>query len=87
MSICLCNMYIYVCVNLSVCSLSKSVYCLLVRAELISVLVFRKKVIPPEVVIRSTMMMFHKGLSSRLKTKDYASAMVARYEITGQWFA
>jgi hypothetical protein len=58
-----------------------------VRAELISVLVFRKKVIPPEVVIRSTMMMFHKGLSGRLKTKDYASAMVARYEITGQWFA
>jgi hypothetical protein len=58
-----------------------------VRAELISILVFRKKVIPPEVVISSTMVMFQKGLSGHLKTGDYANAMVTRFQITGQWFA
>jgi len=43
-----------------------------VRAEIISSLVFRKKVIPPEVLIHSIMFVFHKGLSGRKETMDYA---------------
>ncbi len=57
-----------------------------IRAELISSLVFRKKVIPPEVLIRSVLISFQKGLSGRTKTRDYAEGIVERYELTGQWF-
>jgi hypothetical protein len=57
-----------------------------VRAELISMLVFRRKVLPPEVLIRSVLTLFQKGVSGRVKTREYAQHRVEMYEITGQWF-
>jgi hypothetical protein len=57
-----------------------------IRAELINMLVFRKKVLPPEVLIRSVLTQFQKGLSERAKTREYAKLRVETYEITGQWF-
>jgi len=57
-----------------------------IRAELISALVFRKKVLPPEILIRSVMSSFKNGLCRNRQVKDYAVQMIARYDLTGQWF-
>jgi hypothetical protein len=57
-----------------------------VMAELISALVFRKKVLPPEVLISSVMSSFKGGLSNERRTTAYANNMVDRHELTGQWF-
>jgi hypothetical protein len=57
-----------------------------IRAELISHLVFRKKTLPPEVLIRSVITNFRKGLSRSKGLKEHAVNMVERYELTGQWF-
>ncbi len=57
-----------------------------VRAEFISHLVFRKKVLPPEVLVRTIKNSFKDGLSQNRKTLDYAKTLVERYELTGQWF-
>ncbi len=57
-----------------------------ILTEFISAIVFRKKVLPPEVLIRSTMCRFRDGLSRRYKTRMLATEIVNRYEITGQWF-
>jgi hypothetical protein len=57
-----------------------------VKAELISALVFRKKVLPPEVLISSVMSSYKNGLSNDIKTIAYAKDMVDRHELTGQWF-
>jgi hypothetical protein len=57
-----------------------------IRTEIINMLVFRKKVLPPEVLIRSVLTQFQKGLSGRAKTREYATLRVDTYEITGQWF-
>jgi hypothetical protein len=56
-----------------------------VRAELISALVFRKKVPLPETLLQTTINSFNKGLSKVKATKNYVMHMVERYEITGQW--
>jgi len=61
-------------------------YELEIRAELISHLVFWKKSLPPEVLIRLVITNFGKGLSRSKGLKDYAAGMVERYELTGQWF-
>jgi hypothetical protein len=61
-------------------------YDLEIRAELISHLVFRKKLLPPEVLIRSVVTSFQKGLSRSKGLREHASAMVERYELIGQWF-
>jgi hypothetical protein len=55
-------------------------------ADLISAIVFRKQVIPPEVLIRTTMFKFRDGLSKRKKTRLLATNKVSMYEFTGQWF-
>ena len=57
-----------------------------IMAELISALVFRKKVLPPEVVLHSVITSFKKGLSTNSRTTEYAAALVTRHEFTGQWF-
>jgi hypothetical protein len=57
-----------------------------IRAEIISQLVFRKKVLPPEVLVRGTMSSFSKGLSKSKGLKEYAKLIIERYEQTGQWF-
>jgi len=57
-----------------------------VRAEFISHLVFRKSILPPEVLVRTIINNFNTGLSRNKKTRDYAKALVENYELTGQWF-
>jgi hypothetical protein len=57
-----------------------------ILAELIGALVFRKQVLPPEVLIRTTIYKFRNGLSKQSKTLAMASTMVNRYELLGQWF-
>jgi hypothetical protein len=57
-----------------------------IRAELISNLVFRKQVLPPEILIKSVMDSFGKGLSQYKGVKEYARMITSRHEITGQWF-
>jgi hypothetical protein len=57
-----------------------------VRAELIGALVFRKKVLPPEVLIYTVFKSFQNGLSRNTRTTNYAADMVDRYEITRQWY-
>jgi hypothetical protein len=57
-----------------------------IRAEIISQLVFRKKVLPPEVLVRTTMSSFSKGLSKSKGLQEYAKLIIERYEQTGQWF-
>jgi len=57
-----------------------------IRAELISALVFRKKTLPPAVLIKTVMQGFCKGLSRNRATKTMATNMVERAELTGQWF-
>ncbi len=61
-------------------------YELEIRAELVSHLVFRKKTLPQEVLIRSVITNFKKGLSRSKGLKEHAVNMVERYELTGQWF-
>jgi hypothetical protein len=61
-------------------------YELEIRAELVSHLVFRKKSLPPEVLIRSVITNYKKGLSRSKGLKEHAASMVERYELTGQWF-
>jgi hypothetical protein len=55
-------------------------------AEVINALVFRKQVLPPEVLIRSTIYKFKDGLSKQSRTQALAANMVDRYEVVGQWF-
>jgi hypothetical protein len=57
-----------------------------IRAELISHLVFRKKTLAPEILIKMVMKSFANGLSRNKGVKEYAKMIVARHEITGQWF-
>jgi hypothetical protein len=57
-----------------------------IRAEIINALVFRKKTLPPEVLLKTVVQGFYKGLSKNNKTRDRATRMVEGYEITGQWF-
>jgi hypothetical protein len=57
-----------------------------IRAELISALVFRKKTLPPAVLIKTVIQGFCRGLSRNRVTKTVAANMVERYELTGQWF-
>jgi hypothetical protein len=57
-----------------------------IMADLISSLVFRKQVLPPDVLIRSTVYKFKEGLSKYERTRKLAANMVNRYEIIGQWF-
>jgi hypothetical protein len=57
-----------------------------ILAELISALVFRKQVLPPDMLIRTTIYKFKDGLSRQNKTIALATDMVDRYELTGQWF-
>jgi len=57
-----------------------------VRAELISNLVFRKKVLPPEILIRSVVSSFATGLSQGKGVQDHAKMLISRQEFTGQWF-
>jgi hypothetical protein len=61
-------------------------YELEIRAELVSHLVFRRKSLPPEVLIRSVITNFKKGLSRSKGLQEHAVSMVERYELTGQWF-
>ncbi len=55
-------------------------------AEVISALVFRKQILPPDVLIRSTIYKFKEGLSKQSKTQSLAANMADRYELSGQWF-
>ncbi len=57
-----------------------------IRAELIAALVFRKKVVPPEVLISTTINGFAKGISAAKMTQQIAMSMVNRHQIAGQWF-
>jgi len=57
-----------------------------ILSELISALVFRKQVLPPEVLIRTTIYKFKNGLSKQGKTCALATSMMDRYELLGQWF-
>jgi len=57
-----------------------------ILAEVIGALVFRKQVIPPDVLLRSIIYKFRNGLSKQRKTLALAAAMVNRYELIGQWF-
>ncbi len=61
-------------------------YELEVRAEIISRLVFRKKTVPPDVLIKAVVNSFKKGLSRTKGLKEAAALMVEQYEISGQWF-
>jgi hypothetical protein len=56
------------------------------RAELISNLVFCKKVLPPEVLIRTVVNRFKMGLSQSKGMREYATTLVERHELTGKWF-
>jgi hypothetical protein len=57
-----------------------------IRAELIAAIVFRKKVIPPEVLINTTIKRYAKGLSTSRMTQQVAINMSNWYQISGQWF-
>ncbi len=57
-----------------------------IRAEIISNLVFRKKVLPPEILIRSVINSFANGLSQGKGVQDHAKMLISRQEFTGQWF-
>jgi hypothetical protein len=57
-----------------------------IKAELINNLVFRKKVLPPEALIKSVINSFRQGLSQSKGVREYATTMIERFEITGQWF-
>jgi hypothetical protein len=56
-----------------------------IRAELLAALVLRKKVIPPEILISTTVGAFARGLSRTKQTKVSAEAMLVRYQLTNAW--
>jgi len=56
-----------------------------IRAELLAAQVFRKKVIPPEILISTTVGSFARGLSRNKPTKGTAEAMLVRYQLTNVW--
>jgi hypothetical protein len=56
-----------------------------IRAELITAIVFRKRTLPPEVLLRTTIELYDKGISRVRKTQQLAMAIYARYQITRQW--
>jgi hypothetical protein len=55
-------------------------------SEIISSLIFRKQVLPPEILIRTIMYRFKDGLSKQRGTIMIATNIVRRYELIGQWF-
>jgi hypothetical protein len=57
-----------------------------IRAELISHLVFRKKTLAPEILIKMVIKLFKNGLSRSNGVKEYAKRIADRHEVTGQWF-
>jgi hypothetical protein len=57
-----------------------------IRAELINQLVFRKKILPPEVLVRVVITSFKKGLSKSKGLQDHAASLISHRDITGQWF-
>ena len=56
------------------------------RAEIISQLVYRRRTLPPEVLLSTVMKSFRMGLSKTKGLQAYAASLVERHELTGQWF-
>jgi hypothetical protein len=57
-----------------------------IRAEILSNLVFRKKVLAPDILIKMVLKSFEKGLSRSKGVTEHAKMAVSRHELTGQWF-
>ncbi len=57
-----------------------------IRAEILSHLVFRKKVLAPDILIKMVMKSFEKGLSRSKGVTEHAKMVCSRQELTGQWF-
>jgi hypothetical protein len=57
-----------------------------IKAELINQLVFRKKILPPEVLVQVVIDSFKKGLSKSKGMQEHAESLIRHRDITGQWF-
>jgi len=56
-----------------------------IRADLINELVFRKRQLPPEILIETTFNKFAKGLSKNTSITKFATEKLALYRFTGRW--
>jgi hypothetical protein len=56
------------------------------RAEFINLLVFRKIIMPPDILVKTVMVAFANRLSRRTKTTLYAKAAVERFATHAQWY-
>jgi len=56
-----------------------------IRAEFVAAIVFRKKVVPPEVLISTIINGFAKGISATKTTQQLAMTMINWHQIAGQW--
>ncbi len=56
-----------------------------IRADLVNELVFRKRQLPPEILIETTFNKFAKGLSKNNSITKFATEKLALYHFTGRW--
>ncbi len=56
-----------------------------IHADLISSIVFKKGILPPNILIELTYLKYSKGLCKNTKVKDIATDKLAQHNATGRW--
>ena len=56
-----------------------------IHADLLSSIVFRKSMLPPNILIELTYLKYSKGLCRNNKVKEMARAMIGNHNTNGTW--
>jgi hypothetical protein len=56
-----------------------------IRADLLSSIVFKKGILPPNILIELTYLKYSKGLCKNTKVKDLAIEKLEQHNVTGRW--
>ncbi len=56
-----------------------------IQADLLSSIVFKKGILPPNIIIELTYLKYSKELCKNTKVKDLATDRLEQHNITGRW--
>jgi hypothetical protein len=56
-----------------------------IQADLLSSIVFKKGILPPNILIELTYLKYSKGLCKNTKVKDLATVKLEQHNVTGRW--
>jgi hypothetical protein len=56
-----------------------------IQADLLSSIVFKKGILPPNILIELTYLKYSKGLCKNTKVKDLATDKLEQHNVTGRW--